>query len=162
MSHNDNNIPLQPFGEGDLPMRDMAHSLPMALLMAREAVMAPFRAMLHRHNMTEQQWRILRALAEITEAEVVELSQKCYILQPSVSRILKNLEERELINRRTSEIDRRRFYISLTEKGAALFKEVAPQGEKLYHEIEEAFGQEKVDKLLKMLAEIQSVLTEKS
>jgi homoprotocatechuate degradation regulator HpaR len=162
MKIKDKNTLTQPFEEAGLPMRDMTRSLPMALLMAREAVMASFRAMLSVHNLTEQQWRILRVLAEVTEAEVLELAKKCFILQPSVSRILKNLEERKLINRRTSEIDRRRFYISLTEKGAALFKAVAPQGEKLYHEIDEAFGQDKVDNLLEMLTEIHSVLTKKS
>src|SRR5208283_3623306 len=46
-----------------VPMREFSRSLPMSLLRAREAVMRHFRPSLRRHGLTEQQWRILRALA---------------------------------------------------------------------------------------------------
>ncbi len=46
-----------------LPMRAFSSSLPMALLRAREAVMRRFRPGLRDHGVTEQQWRVLRALA---------------------------------------------------------------------------------------------------
>ena len=154
----DKNTPKQPFSKGKLPMRDMSHSLPMALLMAREAVMFRFRSMLHKFDITEQQWRILRTLAEVTQAEVVELARSCFILQPSVSRILKNLEERGFVFRRTSPDDRRCFYISLTAKGTEIFKEIAPRAEEIYNEIEQDFGQEKTEKLLEMLNEIYTNL----
>ena len=45
------------------PMREFSRSLPMSLLRAREAVMRQFRPSLREHGLTEQQWRILRALA---------------------------------------------------------------------------------------------------
>ena len=45
----------EPGSASDLPMRDFAHSLPMALLAAREAVMAGFRPDLEAHQLTEQQ-----------------------------------------------------------------------------------------------------------
>jgi len=48
-----------------VPMREFSRSLPMSLLRAREAVMRQFRPSLRRHDLTEQQWRILRALAAI-------------------------------------------------------------------------------------------------
>ncbi len=44
------------------PMREFSRSLPMSLLRAREAVMRQFRPSLRNHGLTEQQWRILRAL----------------------------------------------------------------------------------------------------
>ena len=50
-----------------LPMRTFSQSLPMALLRAREAVMRRFRPGLRCHGVTEQQWRVLRALAEELE-----------------------------------------------------------------------------------------------
>ena len=70
-----------------LPMRDFSRSLPMSLLRAREAVMRHFRASLRAHGMTEQQWRILRALASIDRTEVTELARMAYLLGPSLSRI---------------------------------------------------------------------------
>ena len=55
-----------------VPMRDFSQSLPMALLRAREAVMRQFRPILRQHGLTEQQWRILRALAAVDAIEVTE------------------------------------------------------------------------------------------
>ena len=42
----------------------MHDSLTIALLQAREAAMGYFRPIVKRHNLTEQQWRIVRVLAE--------------------------------------------------------------------------------------------------
>ena len=56
------------------PMREFSRSLPMSLLRAREAVMRHFRPSLRDHGLTEQQWRILRALASIDAIEVTELA----------------------------------------------------------------------------------------
>jgi hypothetical protein len=53
-----------------VPMREFSRSLPMALLRAREAVMRQFRPSLRQHGLTEQQWRILRALAGVDAIEV--------------------------------------------------------------------------------------------
>ena len=50
-----------------VPMRDFSRSLPMSLLRAREAVMRHFRPSLRDHGLTEQQWRILRALASVDD-----------------------------------------------------------------------------------------------
>ena len=57
------------------PMRDFSRSLPMSLLRAREAVMRQFRPSLRKHGLTEQQWRILRALTAVEAIEVTELAR---------------------------------------------------------------------------------------
>src|SRR5690349_24939051 len=85
-----------------LPMRDFSRSLPMALLRAREAVMRQFRPSLRQHDLTEQQWRILRALAAIEAIEVTELARTAFLLGPSLSRILRDLDARGLIERKTA------------------------------------------------------------
>ena len=90
------------------PMRDFSRSLPMSLLRAREAVMRQFRPSLRRHGLTEQQWRILRALTSVKTIEVTELARVAFLLGPSLSRILRDLEARGLIERRTAEADLRR------------------------------------------------------
>src|SRR3954467_12736522 len=91
-----------------LPMREFSRSLPMSLLRAREAVMRQFRPSLRDHGLTEQQWRILRALASVETIEVTELARVAFLLGPSLSRILRDLETRQLIERRTAEADLRR------------------------------------------------------
>ncbi len=45
--------------------RETGRSLPIALLRARESLMARFRPMLAAHGFTEQQWRVLRIVGEV-------------------------------------------------------------------------------------------------
>src|SRR5438477_1119145 len=107
----------EPSGEADarsVPMRDFSRSLPMALLRAREQVMRHFRPSLRAHGLTEQQWRILRALAAADDIEVTELARLAYLLGPSLSRILRDLEDRRLIRRRSVKADLRRSMVSIT------------------------------------------------
>src|SRR5579884_3047454 len=91
-----------------VPMREFSRSLPMSLLRAREAVMRQFRPSLRRHDLTEQQWRILRALSATDAIEVTELARTAFLLGPSLSRILRDLEARKLIERKTAKTDLRR------------------------------------------------------
>src|SRR5690242_11255098 len=97
-----------------VPMRDFSQSLPMSLLRAREAVMRRFRPVLRQHGLTEQQWRILRALAAVEAADLSELARSAFLLSPSLSRILKDLEARQLIERKTAEADQRRHVVSIS------------------------------------------------
>ena len=97
-------------------MREFSRSLPMSLLRAREAVMRQFRPSLRRHGLTEQQWRILRALTSVETIEVTELARVAFLLGPSLSRILRDLEARDLIERRTAEADLRRAVVSISPR----------------------------------------------
>ena len=110
-----------------VPMREFSRSLPMSLLRAREAVMRQFRPSLRRHDLTEQQWRILRALAAIDAIEVTELARTAFLLGPSLSRILRDLEARRLIERKTAKTDLRRGVVSISEKGVKLMEVVRPR-----------------------------------
>src|SRR5258707_7721164 len=114
------------------PMREFSRSLPMSLLRAREAVMRQFRPSLRNHGLTEQQWRILRALAAVEAIEVTELARVAFLLGPSLSRILRDLEARHLIERRTPETDLRRGVVSISAKGLKLIEAVAPTSETIY------------------------------
>ena len=117
------------------PMREFSRSLPMSLLRAREAVMRQFRPSLRNHGLTEQQWRILRALTAVDTIEVTELARVAFLLGPSLSRILRDLEARDLIERRTAEADLRRGVVSISPKGLKLIEAVAPTSEAIYAEI---------------------------
>ena len=116
-------------------MREFSRSLPMSLLRAREAVMRQFRPSLRNHGLTEQQWRILRALTAVETIEVTELARVAFLLGPSLSRILRDLEARDLIERRTAKADLRRGVVSISSKGLKLIEAVAPTSEAIYAEI---------------------------
>jgi homoprotocatechuate degradation regulator HpaR len=134
-----------------IPMRDFSRSLPMALLRARESVMRHFRPSLRAHGLTEQQWRILRALSSHGEIEVTELAVVAYLLGPSLSRILRDLEARRLIKRRLVKSDLRRSIVAITNSGVKLIEAVAPSSEAIYAEIARRFGARKLADLQDML-----------
>ena len=145
-------------GPADLPMRDFAHSLPMALLRARETVMSRFRPLLRAHDLTEPQWRVLRAVFEVEAIEVTALAELCFILMPSLSRILRTLEERGLLERRVVPTDQRRAVIRMTPAGRRLVTGIAPHSEARYDDITRAIGQRKLDELYRLLADITTAL----
>ena len=143
-----------------VPMRDFSRSLPMSLLRAREAVMRQFRPSLREHGLTEQQWRILRALAAIEAVEVTELERTAFLLGPSLSRILRDLEARNLIERRTAKADQRRSMVSISKEGVKLMASVAPTSEAIYAEITRRFGARKLAELQDMLGALEQSLAE--
>ncbi len=137
------------------PMRPFDQSLPMALLRAREAAMRRFRPLLAAHDLTEQQWRVLRALTALPEpVEPTALADQTFLLAPSLSRILANLDARGLIVRSTAPHDQRRSLIELSDDGRRLVTTVAPRSEAAYNRIEEQFGAERLQHLLVELRDL--------
>jgi homoprotocatechuate degradation regulator HpaR len=143
-----------------VPMREFSRSLPMSLLRAREAVMRHFRPSLRHHGLTEQQWRILRALASIDAIEVTELARVAFLLGPSLSRILRDLEARHLIERRVAKADLRRGVVSISAKGVRLIEAVAPSSEAIYAAMTRRYGARKLADLQDMLAALEHRLSE--
>lgn len=148
---------LTPDAETQDLLRDFSRSLPMALLRAREAVMDRFRPMLRDHGVTEQQWRVLRALTA-GPAEISALAERCCILGPSLTRILRNLEDRRLLTRRAGPGDARVSVIAITATGRRLIDRVAPHSEAHYAEIEEALGAERLESLYALLEDLEGRL----
>ncbi len=138
-----------------VPMREFSRSLPMSLLRARESVMRQFRPSLRDHGLTEQQWRILRALASVETIEVTELARVAFLLGPSLSRILRDLEARHLIERRVAKADQRRGLVSISARGVRLIETVAPTSEAIYAAITRRYGARKLRKLQEMLYELE-------
>lgn len=132
-------------------------SLPIALLRARESIMWRFRPMLANHDITEQQWRVLRVLNEVDEADGSEVAERTCVMAPSLTRIIRSLEERGLINRRRDPKDARRTMLSITDKGVALIAAVAPESRAIYADIRERFGNERYELLLDLLEDLTSM-----
>jgi homoprotocatechuate degradation regulator HpaR len=143
-----------------VPMRDFSQSLPMSLLRAREAVMRQFRPALRQHGLTEQQWRILRALASIDAIEVTELARVAFLLGPSLSRILRDLEARHLIGRKVAKADLRRGVVSISARGLKLIEAVAPSSEAIYAAMTKRYGARKLAELQDMLHALEGSLSD--
>ncbi len=141
-------------------LRGYGRSLPMALLRAREAVMQQFRPNLRRHGVTEQQWRVLRALQSRGTLEVTELARATCLLPPSLSRILRDLEGRRLVLRRPVDNDLRRSRISIAPGGTALIGAVGPDSEAIYAAITSRFGAARLAELQGLLASLEDALAD--
>ena len=121
-------------------------NLPLLLLRAREDVIGRFRPILNAHGVTEQQWRILRALAE-SEPHALEPRQICDICtlsSPSLAGVLARMDELGLVERRRVDSDQRRVLVSLTAKSRALVRRMAPLVEREYQALEAAVGRDLV------------------
>lgn len=129
-------------------------SLPIMLLRAREAMMKRIRPYLMKHDLSEQQWRVLRVLEEVGPLEPTELGERCVVLTPSLTRILALLEKRDMIRREKHPTDKRKQIIYLTKTGQDLIAEIAPEARKIYEELEEAFGKPQMNNLLNKLAKL--------
>lgn len=151
---NRDDAPIQPF-------RDLQHALPIALLRSRESVMRHFRPMLARHGVTEQQWRVIRVLAEAGRLDASEVGLRAVILGPSLSRIIPLLEARGLIVRSRDEADGRRIFLALTARGQRFIREVAPDSNAIYEKIEKKYGAGRLAELLSLLDAL-SVMDEAS
>src|SRR6266850_7384199 len=107
-------------------------SLAMLLLLAREAVMRRWRPLLHERGLTDQQWRVIRALIEFESLEIMELGTRCCIHPASLSRIVPKLAADGLVSRCPNAEDQRRVVVSLTPRGRRLFESVMPAAERIY------------------------------
>jgi homoprotocatechuate degradation regulator HpaR len=141
-------------------LRDFRHSLPMELLRAREAAMSRFRPILREHGLTEQQWRVVRVLAENDNIDASEVAARSFLLAPSLTRILQFLEKEGLVRRTADRSDQRRSVLRLTRKGRDVFDRVGPDSEQRYAEIAAEFGEERLEQLYDLLADFYTTLSD--
>ena len=134
--------------------KDTRRSLPMALLRAREMVMSRFRPMLDAHNITEQQWRVLRVLDESGQMDASQVAAKANILSPSLTRMIRSMTERGLIGRGRDDNDGRRVMLEIAPTGAMLIATVSPHSHKITQQLSEQYGEEKLATLLALLDEL--------
>tara|TARA_R110000850_G_scaffold2371_4_gene11577 strand:+ start:96 stop:515 length:420 start_codon:yes stop_codon:yes gene_type:complete len=128
-------------------------------MQARESAMDFFRPHLNRHNITEQQWRVIRILwqSEDQTLESHRLAKLACILPPSLTGVLVRLEQNGLVERWKPATDQRRLCVTLTGKGNALFEEMKVEMISQYKKIQRALGEEKYRTLMSLLKEVQEL-----
>ncbi len=135
-------------------MLDFEHSLPMLLLRAREACMANFRPILGEHGLTEQQWRVIRALVEVNGLESKALAEQTLILQPSLTGIVDRLERDGLVERKKDRGDGRKTSVWMTRKAKRLYGRIIPLLEAEYNDMQDRFSKKKWELLYDSLFQL--------
>ena len=144
-------INLTDMPDDSLAPRATRRSLPISLLRAREAMMSHFRPMLDKHGVNEQQWRVIRVLAEAGQLDASEVAERANILAPSLTRMIKTMAERGLIEKARDAGDGRRVMLTIAPAGVALLREVSPDSTRIYADLEARFGKANVSALIDLL-----------
>ncbi|WP_088282596.1 homoprotocatechuate degradation operon regulator HpaR [Ideonella sp. A 288] len=135
-------------------------NLPLLLLHARESVFAHFRPILNAHGVTEQQWRIIRALLESGPLEPREIVGHCHISSPSLAGVLARMDDLGLVHRERLPHDQRRVMVSVTARSRTLARQMAPQIEATYQRIEAQLGADVIEGVYRTLDDLIARLGE--
>lgn len=139
-----------------------ARSLPIALIRAREGVMAPIREMLSETGITEQQWRVLRVLDEFGRMDTKTLADRSSLLFPSLTRIASTLRDKGLVTQRRDDRDRRRQFVEITAGGQKIIDDHSLQAATIAASFKEVLGDQDYETLLDLLGRLDPGSTDGS
>lgn len=128
----------------------------MMLYRSLDVVLPQFRRIFSRHGLTEQQWRILRALWEADEQPLLALAESTLLPSPSLVGIIDRLERDGLVARKRSATDRRVVHICLTATGRTLERQVMPDVDKVYAAIDTRLTRQEWQTLHTILTKLQT------
>jgi homoprotocatechuate degradation regulator HpaR len=138
---------------------DSTHlALPISLLRTREQVMERFRPLLAARGITEQQWRVLRVLAEIGPSDASTVAHHACLMLPSLTRITRTLSEAGWVEPSKDPEDGRKIRLALTDEGHAVLRKAAPESAAVYASIAAAIGPEKLAQLQNLLIDVRRAL----
>ena len=140
-----------------MPTQSKHASINIGLIQAREALMTQFRPILNQANITDQQWRIIRLLAENGTLDFQDLANIACILRPSLTGILTRLEKAGMAVRLKPSNDQRRVFLKLTQEGEKLYQSIGEKVDERYDAIENVFSKEKLEKLKELLTELAMI-----
>jgi len=105
------------------PLRSTSQEALLALMLAAEAVRAPFSARFALEaGLTNQQYNVLRILRGAGQAGLptLEIGERMIERTPGVTRLVDRLIEKKLVQRERSGEDRRQVWCSITARGRQL------------------------------------------
>src|SRR3984885_14352902 len=117
---------------------------------------------LDREKVSIAHWYYLRVLAQRGELNQLELSKRVGIASTTAVPALDSMEKRGLLKRTRDTKDRRKYYVSLTDKGRALVDKLMPE---IMHMISGSFGGVDPDEMRvfwKVMHQIEANLTQKA
>ncbi|MEM1040303.1 MAG: MarR family transcriptional regulator [Pseudomonadota bacterium] len=101
-------------------------SLPMRLYRLLDMIMPAYRALFAEHDLTEQQWRLLRVVWERERVTAQDAAAATLLSPQSLVGIVDRLSAKGLVTRLRSVDDRRVVYLLPTAEGRALGETILP------------------------------------
>ncbi len=134
-------------------------SITSLLLQTREGAVACIKPVLAKHELTEQQWRVIRELHKHGELNAQRLADESDILSPSLSRILARFAEVGVVVRKADKQDQRAQSIRLSAKGKRLHDKIHPHIEKQYKAMVKSVGSGNLSRLHDLLTQVSGALS---
>lgn len=113
------------------------------------------RARLRESKMNLARWRVLAVLRAYGELNIGEIAAATAMEQPTLSRVVDQLEAEKLVTRRTARIDSRFVQVQLTAAGENAFDTIAPVAQGHQERALRGFTRTEVDALRGFLRRIQ-------
>ncbi|MBC8364358.1 MAG: MarR family transcriptional regulator [Actinobacteria bacterium] len=146
--------------EGGYSEGFLGRYLPYLIRQADQALSAPFYAVLTRSGVARSEWRVLAVLQELGELSVAELAAAALSPQPTVTHALRRLEQRGLVTRTVSTVDRRQRLATITPAGSTLTATLITEATRL--EAEALAGAGDLSELVARLQELTALVESRS
>lgn len=108
-------------------------------------------------GLVQPQFTLLVAIHLLEPVAITQLAQELFIDQTTITRNIKLLEKRGLVEVNPGD-DRRIKLLSLTVDGQVVLEQALPLWEKIQTEVRQHFGQEKWQMLLSLLSEVKTLI----
>lgn len=120
----------------------------------KKQISCDVRKILIDYDLTESQFAVLEAIYYKGELTIGEIQDKILTTSGNIAIVLKNLEKREYVKKHQDFVDKRKFFLNLTETGKELIERLAPVVHRKIVNIIGCLNKEEQDILLKLLKKI--------
>jgi MarR family transcriptional regulator, organic hydroperoxide resistance regulator len=140
----------------------LGSSLAYLLSRAERSVNRGLAAAVTAEDVTVEQWRILRALADGRGHSMGDLAEAVLMPHPTLTKAIDRLIDRSLVYRGHDPADRRKVAVFLADRGAELLARVEGGVAGHHRLIEAAYGTERTEQLMRDLEGLVRALDEPS
>lgn len=139
-------------GHGDKWLRTF---VPYQLYRISNQLNQRLRVRLRKSGVNHARWRVLAVLRAYGKLKLGQIVDLTVMEQPSVSRIVTQLEREGLARRNVSKDDSRVVYVSLTAAGQKAFQEIYPTAKRHQKRALDGFSDDDIERLTDYLRRIQ-------
>jgi len=139
-------------GQGDKWLRTF---VPYQLYRISNQLNQRLRVRLRKSGVNHARWRVLAVLRAYGKLKLGQIVDLTVMEQPSVSRIVTQLEREGLARRNVSKDDSRVVYVSLTAAGQKAFQEIYPTAKRHQKRALDGFSDDDIERLTDYLRRIQ-------
>ncbi|HWU01782.1 MAG TPA: MarR family winged helix-turn-helix transcriptional regulator [Novosphingobium sp.] len=133
----------------------LAGSLPYKIYRVSSLMNLRLQGRLKAKGINLSQWRVLSVLRSCGRISMGQIVEQTLMEQPTISRVIAQLQQDGLVMREASSEDSRVSLISLSPSGLAMFDDIAPQAARHQATALEGFGPDDVATLVRLLSHIE-------